>query len=61
MITHVGWLARVLFVSRYMSDGKVRELNDVRYIPQMKKNLISVGALELEGLKKILRRRSHDV
>ena len=29
----------------------MRELTDVRYVPQMKKNLISVGALELKGLK----------
>jgi len=29
----------------------VRELTDERYVPQMKKNLISIGALELDGLK----------
>jgi len=32
-----------------MFDGKVRELNDMGYIPQMKRNLISLGALELEA------------
>jgi len=34
-----------------MFDGMMRELNDVRYVPQMEKNLISVGALKLEGMK----------
>jgi len=29
-----------------MFDGMVRELKDVRYVPQLKKNLISVGALK---------------
>ena len=29
-----------------MFDGMVRELKEVRYVPQVKKNLISVGALE---------------
>ena len=27
-------------------DGMIRELKDVRYIPQLQKNLISVGTLE---------------
>ena len=34
-----------------MFDGMMRELKDVRYIPQMKKNLISIGALEAQGLE----------
>jgi len=34
-----------------MFDGMVRELKDVRYIPQIKKNLISVVALEAHGLE----------
>ena len=33
-----------------MFDGIVRELKKVRYVPQLKKNLISVGALETLGL-----------
>ena len=33
-----------------MDDGIVRELKEVRYIPQLKRNLISVGALEALGL-----------
>ena len=34
-----------------MFDGIVRELKDVRYVPQMKKNFISIGALETQGLE----------
>ena len=33
----------------------VRELKDVRYIPQLKKNFISVGVLEAQILKETLR------
>jgi len=29
----------------------MRELKGVRYVPSMSKNLISVGALEVEGLR----------
>ena len=29
-----------------MFDGMVRELKEVRYVRQVKKNLISIGALE---------------
>ena len=35
-------------------DGTMRELKDVRYVPRMTKNLISVGALEAEGLRETL-------
>lgn len=35
-------------------DGVVRELTEVRYVPQLK-NLISVGALESKGLKKTMK------
>ena len=31
-------------------NGLVRELKDVRYVTQLKKNLISVGVLEVQGL-----------
>ena len=34
-----------------MVDGIVRELKEVRYVPQLKKNLISIGALEALGLE----------
>ena len=33
-----------------MFDGMVRELKEVRYVPQLKRNLISVGVLESLGL-----------
>ena len=33
-----------------MEDGIVRELKEVRYVPQLKRNLISVGTLEVLGL-----------
>ena len=34
-----------------LSDGMVKELKDVRYVPQLKKNIISVGALEVKGFR----------
>ena len=34
-------------------DGLRRTLTDVRYVPDLKKNLISVGALESKGFKVI--------
>ncbi|KAG6407711.1 hypothetical protein SASPL_130708 [Salvia splendens] len=36
-------------------DGSTRILKDVRYVPQLKKNLISLGALESKGLVVIMR------
>ena len=33
-----------------MFDGIVRELKEVRYVPQLKRNLISVGTLKALGL-----------
>ena len=33
-----------------MEDGIVRKLKEVRYVPQLKRNLISVGALEALGI-----------
>ena len=32
-----------------MFDGKVRTLNKARYIPDMRKNLISLGVLDTNG------------
>ncbi|OIT02555.1 hypothetical protein A4A49_54077 [Nicotiana attenuata] len=34
-----------------MHDGIVRTLTDVRYVPELKKNLISLGTLESLGWK----------
>ena len=36
-------------------DGMVRELKKVRYVPQLKRNLISVGALKTLGLEVAIR------
>jgi len=36
-------------------DGMMIELKDARYVPQLNKNFISVGALEAQGLSGILR------
>jgi len=33
-----------------MEDGIVRELKEVTYVPQLKRNLLSIGALEALGL-----------
>ena len=33
-----------------MFDGIIRELKEVRYVPQLKRNLIFVGDLETLGL-----------
>ena len=33
-----------------MFDGMVRELKEIRYVPQLKSNFISVGALKILGL-----------
>ena len=33
-----------------MFDGIVRELKEVKYVPQLKRNLFSVGTLEALGL-----------
>ena len=44
---HIG--GRVIVCVK-LSDGIVRELKDIRYVPQLNKNLISVGALEAQGL-----------
>jgi len=37
-----------------MFNGMVRELQDMRYVPQLKKKFILVGALEAQGLKETL-------
>ena len=38
-----------------LSDEMVRKLKDVRNVSQLKKNLISIGALEAQGLRGTLR------
>ena len=34
-----------------MFDGQVRTLTNVRHVPNLKKNLLSLGALEARGYK----------
>ena len=36
-----------------MFNGMVRELKEVRYVPQLKRNLISVGVLKALGLSEM--------
>jgi len=48
---HTCCMERIGTVLIRMFDGMVRELKDIRYIPQLKKNLISIGDLEPQGLK----------
>ena len=38
-----------------MFDGMVRELKDVRYVPHLKRNIISVGALKALDLEVYIR------
>ena len=38
-----------------MLDRIVQELKEVRYVPQSKRNFISIGALETLGLKVFIR------
>jgi len=38
-------------------DGMARELKDVKYVPQLKRNLISVDALKAFGLEVSIRDR----
>ena len=45
-----GYMEGIGTVLVKMFDGMVRELKEVRYVPQLKKNLIYVGALEVLGL-----------
>ena len=39
-------------------DGTTRNLRDVRYLPKLKKNLISLEALESKGLVVMMRDES---
>jgi len=51
---HTYWLVGRDTFRISMYDGTLRELNEVRYIPSMTKNIISVGALKAEGLRETL-------
>ena len=41
-------------------DGMVKELKKVRYVPQLKRNLISLGALKALGLEVSIRDTQDD-
>jgi len=51
---HICQIEGICTVSIKLFDGMIRELKDVRYVPQLKKNLISVGALEAQGLRETI-------
>jgi len=51
---HVCQLVSKSTVRIRMYDGTLRKLKEVRYIPSMTKNIISVGALETESLRETL-------
>ena len=48
---HTCWLVGKGIVHIRMYDGTLRELKEVRYISSMTKNIISIGALEAEGVR----------
>jgi len=50
-------MIRIGTVRIKMFNGVVRDLTDVSYVPQMKKNIISVGVVESKGLKVPLENR----
>jgi len=52
--SHTCHMKGICTVHIKLSDGTVRELKDVRYVPYLKKNVTSIGALKAKGLRKIL-------
>ena len=65
MVTHTIWKGYVKVVLSTirikLSKGVVRELKNVSYVPQLKKKLMSIGALKVLGLRGTWRRRSQDI
>jgi len=51
---HKCHIERICKVRIKLFDVMIRELKDVRYVLQLNKNLISVGALEAHGLRRTL-------
>lgn len=45
----VGQIKGIGRIKMRMHDGAIKILTDVRYIPQVKRNLVSLGTLELKG------------
>jgi len=50
---HTCQIEGIYIVCIKLFDGMIRELNDVRYVPQLK-SLISVGALEEQSLRETI-------
>jgi len=48
-------MERISTVHIKMFDGILQELKDVRYVPQLKRNLISVDTLKALGLEVSIR------
>ena len=48
---HAYQMIRISIIQIKMFDEVVRELIEVRYVPQLKKDLISVRIIESKGLK----------
>ena len=55
------WIGTCLRLKEILSqfDGMVSELKDVRYVSQLKRNLISVGVLAALGLEVSIRYGIH--
>ena len=51
---HTCHMEGICIVHIKLSDGMIRELKDVRFVPQLKKNVISIAALETQGLRETL-------
>ena len=51
---HTSQIEGISTVHIKLFDGMIRELKDVMYVPQLKKNLISVGDLKVHILRRTL-------
>ena len=51
----VSYITRMSLIRLRNRDGSTRVMTDVRYVPKLKKNLISLGTLESKGLVMIIR------
>ena len=51
----VRYIIKIGSIQLRNRDGSTRVMIDVRYVPKLKKNLISLGALESKGLVMIIR------
>jgi len=51
MIIHATWRRYVQSLSSKIFSEMMRELEEVRYVPQLKKNLISISVLKVLSLE----------